>query len=236
MTNFIKLHLSFVFNQLMIITIVILELICLSGIIYASNIINGFTYMDSFRNEFTVSYINDTFIILEVIIVIIAIFSATILQSKSNNYLMSYTTYSKIDKLFFIIAKIIVGILLIGILLFFNYLMFNLINKFTPYQIDNNYIMKTYFYLFIEAMQMFAFTLALLSVINHIFISIIPITLFWYLETIINNHNKFNDFLLAIFININPYINKKHIIYIPLLIILIILLNYIFITYKKDCF
>ncbi|MFO7968517.1 MAG: hypothetical protein R6U15_00205 [Candidatus Izemoplasmatales bacterium] len=235
MINYIKLHFAFLMNNLMIISIFVLQIITISGIIYASNILKGYSYMDSYREELSIAFFSEAFMIIEVVLAIIAIFIATILQTKTNNYLMFYTTYSNKEKLNFIIGKLLAGMIVIVFLLLINYLTFKVILYLSPFDIDINLISKTIMHLLVEAFQLFSFTLAILTLLNHFFISIIPIILFWYLEIISMNPTNFNELLLKIFLNINPYIENNINLEMPILFTIFYLSIYIFISYKKDC-
>ncbi|MCF7923546.1 MAG: hypothetical protein K9L64_00385 [Candidatus Izimaplasma sp.] len=196
----------------------------------------GYTYIDSYRLELANAFFIESFMIIELIVVIIAIFSATLLQSKANHFLIVYTTHSKKGKLQFIFSKITLGLFIIAMLIIIDMLTFYLIvNYFTPYQIDVLLINKLFVYLFLEASQLFCLTLMVSIIINHIFASIIPLVLFWYLESINLNITKFKQVFNCLFININPLNPKDVILIYPIITSIIIITIYIFINYMKDC-
>lgn len=235
--NYLQLHLDYLFSKVFFYITVALLLIIQGSVVYNSMVVEGFSYLDAFRNQFGYDFLNESFMVSEFVLVFLAILIGINLSSKANQGLMAYSVSSKQTKRHFILARMMSGIITILILVLFNQLfIYSFTIVFTPYQINLVEYLRQSGLLFLEALAYLLMTMVFNAIVQHFMIGFIPIMMFWTIKVTSQNLSQEVNKLIDIFtININGYLLEEKNILFFIIIYIFIQISYIIIVIKKDC-
>jgi len=242
MSKYIKLQINYLFSHMFIICYILISLVILIGIYFSSSIDLNYTYIDGFRSEFFSEYLNQSSLIIEVLITITAIFLAGILTVKKNEFLISYTVTSYMEKLYFVIARILVALLTILSMIIVNGLFFLLITELlTPYSVDIMEFINLMTWIFFQASFFQIIAFLLISIFNYFLVILLPLVTFWYKKTIFSFSEIESGFSKFILKNIPSFelLNNEVVtyrnFYTYLLLFIIVLIITCLIDVIKDC-
>jgi len=236
MMDYIKLHMDLINHKTMWLIVIITLLILHGGIIYASQINEGYAYMDGFRHEFSLDYFNESFQLMEMTMVFLTIFIGMTLGQSNNQGLMIYTVYSRKSKLYFIVGRLLTGLFWMTLVMVYVLTLLYIFTSYTPYDLQFNDYMQASIHLYKECIQYYIWTLCLMQIFNHMLMGLIPLMVFWLLEilTSTSNHSFINHINKWV-INIQGYEASKKNILIFAILYFFMSINYIIVLLKKDC-
>ena len=125
MINFLKLHFSFVVSKVFLFIYLFILTILFLGIYYSAGLDFPFSYVDAFRNSYYLEYLNQSSLLMEIIICLLGIFIGVLLSSKTNDFLIRFTVNDYKQKMIFLICRYIIGILIIFSTLYISVIFFN---------------------------------------------------------------------------------------------------------------
>lgn len=237
MTKYIQLHIDFLFSRVMMMVMVFALVITQLGMIYASNVSEGYLVMDAYKALWSIDFMNELLMVYEFVFVFLAIYVAIHLGSRNNQALMSYTVDSKKTKFLFIISRFFSGLLLVSLLLFVMVLtIFSYTFAMTPYALPIKQLLYVYGFLYLEVIQYYVLTLLLMMVLGHMLMGLMSFLLFWLLEVM----NTFLDkngvkYIEILTINVKTIEHhEKSLVFFCFLYIFLII-SYIIILVKRDC-
>ncbi|QWB99326.1 hypothetical protein KHQ88_03960 [Mycoplasmatota bacterium] len=237
MKDYLLMQLDYLLSRVNIFIMYFLLAVLIISSIYNSQIFEGYEYIDGFRREFAFDFLNESFIVIEFIMVFISIYIGIILAGKNNQSLMKYTVVSLKTKKYHIISRIIVGMGLILLLIIFIGISLIFITMIlTPYPINTEYFIKLLALLYLELIQYFMMSMILMAFVNHFLFGILPMLIFWLLEIITYDIPKnIKNIIDHIMININGYQIQEKNILISLILFHFFTISYIIVLQKKDC-
>jgi hypothetical protein len=157
----------------------------LFGLYVSAEIDLGYYFLDGYRLEKYISFINESYMIIQIVIGIFSILVAANLSNKANDYLMCYTTEERCQKALFILARYLTGVIVILMTVALGVLsQLVLLILFTPFKYDINLLVSMYAWVFIEGICFFFLTSLVFSLLNSFLVMILPIGLFWYKKTL----------------------------------------------------
>lgn len=185
MISYLRLHINFLFNRLFLLIYLFIFAFLLFGLYISAEIDLGYFVLDGFRQEKYLSFISESYMIVQIVMGIFSILVAANLSNKTNDYLLCYTTENRWQKLVFILARYLAGIIVIGMTVVMGMLSkLLLMILFTPYKYDFQVLISMYAWVFIEGLFFFFLTSLLFSLLNSFLVMILPIALFWYKKTL----------------------------------------------------
>jgi len=193
MINYLKLHFNYLFSKLFISFYSFLLGIIFIGIIQASNLDLGFSYLDGFRVEYYKVFIIQVSLLVEVMVVFISIFIATILAYKTNDYLLVFSANNYRQRFRFYFSRIFVAIFVIFITILIIFVFqIAFIKILTP--LNNDYLLtaKVFSLILLKSLYFIFLIFFFMSVINHFLLGILPIIIFWY-EKMIYSYEELSD-------------------------------------------
>lgn len=242
MINYFKLHFNYLFSKVFVILFFLILLLMGLGIYFSVSIDLGVGYIDGFRYEYYFEYLDQSLLIVQVIVVIFSMFIAALLGSKANEFLLCFTVSNYQEKIMFLLSRILVLITVVGLLIIMgglNILMIGII--FTPFNLDIRIILEGLGFVFLQALFYQGLVGLLLSVVNSLLVVILPIIVFWLHKSIVSFVVIENDLQKIILKMVPSFIieNGKIFIYKTafeyMYLILTLLLVTIFINLIKDC-
>ena len=185
MICYLKLHLNFLFNRIFSLIYLFIFAFLLFGLYISAEIEQGYFVLDGFRQEKYLSFISESYMIVQIVMGVFSILVAANLSNKTNDYLLCYTTENRWQKFVFISARYASGIIVIGMTIVLGMLSkLLLMILFTPYKYDVQALISMYAWVFIEGLFFFFLTSLLFSLLNSFLVMILPIALFWYKKTL----------------------------------------------------
>ncbi len=198
--------------------------------------------MDMYRTDYQLSYLNDSVMIIKIVLTMMAIFLTGLANGEASNNLAKYVIDKPFKKYAFIIARVFSLILImVTLLLLFWLTQVAIVKILTPFAVDINVIKTVFIGLLLQIFFYILFTSLLLTILPSLLTSLLPILVFWYMEVnntlyIIENSN-FNRALYQNIPNILFYDNCYNLLF-PIknyiISLTIIFLLNIFIYVKKD--
>lgn len=242
MINFLKLHFSFVFSKVFLFIYLFILTILFLGIYYSAGLDLSYSYVDGFKHSYYLEYLNQSSLLMEIIICLLAIFIGIILSSKTNDFLIRFSVNDYKQKLLFLICRYMVGILIIFFTSYICLIYLILIgNYLTPFRLDLSFICEVLAMILLESLTLYFITSLLITILNHFLIGIVPLLAFWYKKTIYDFYDitsEFDDIVLK-FIPSFLINNEMIVIYQNLtyyIIILIVIFSFsLIINLLKDC-
>jgi hypothetical protein len=182
--QYLRLHFAFLLNKYLILILLLLSGLTIIGLIYNSDINQGYSVLDLNRSEYEELFFIDSVELIKISGIILSILLAAFINSKANLNLGKYTIQSFKDKFVFVLMRS-VSVLIILTLFYLNYwVSFILINNyFLPYNIIYDEIILVFEYLFIQMLIYFFITSILILFIKNFMIVIIPIIIFFISES-----------------------------------------------------
>lgn len=242
MINYFKLHFNYLFSKVFVILFFLILLLMGLGIYFSVSIDLGVGYIDGFRYEYYFEYLDQSLLIVQVIVVIFSMFITALLGSKANEFLLCFTVSNYQEKIMFLLSRILVLITVVGLLIIMgglNILMIGII--FTPFNLDIRIILEGLGFVFLQALFYQGLVGLLLSVVNSLLVVILPIIVFWLHKSIVSFVVIENDLQKIILKMIPSFIIESGKIFIYktafeyMYLILTLLLVTIFINLIKDC-
>ena len=235
--NYLFLHRKYLMSKIFIAIVTILILILHLNAIYASQILEGFQYIDGFKVTFGFDYMNEILLVSEYILVFLGVYIGLSLANPSNQALTKYSVISKKSKLMFYLGRLLTGLMVIIIIIFINGLMvYILTSRFTPYAFPISLYFKQNFYLLIEVYQYFFLTILLMAMINHFLIGLSSLLIFWLYEVLYSTlPSKTIKITSILLINPNGLINIEKNIGISVSVYIFFTICYIIFITRKDC-
>jgi hypothetical protein len=185
MFNYIKLQFSYLFSNLFIICYGFIMSFILVGFVVSGNIDLGYYYLDGFRHDFYIEYLQQSYLVIEIILTLASVFVTTMITSKSNDFLMVYTVNNYYMRFLFITSRIIVLVIFNVLSVTISTISFIIFtNHLTPYSLDLDLLIELSFLIIYQMIALQGLALILSSIINHFLIILIPIILFWYVKTL----------------------------------------------------
>lgn len=231
------MHRQFLLSKIFIIILCILLVILHVNTIYASQIVEGFQYVDAFKITYGLDFMNDVLLVSEYILVFLGIFIGLILANPSNQALSMYSVFCKTSKIKFYTSRLLTGFMMILLISSLNaYITYVFTSRFTPYVLSSSLYTKQFIYIFIQAFQYYLITLMLMGIINHFLMGLLSLVIFWIYEVLYPSLPTYvSKITSVILINTNGLIknNNKLEIYVSLYIFLTI--SYIIFMARKDC-
>jgi len=237
MINYMRMHYDFIMTKTLVILVIILLCLIQANDIYASQILEGYGYLDGHRQILSEDYFNEAWMVREYVLVFISIFIAMGLSNKQNKALMVYTIISIKTKFYFIISRIMIGSMLILVIWLSQTLSFYAITVgFTPYQLNMGQLIKISLCLLVELLQYHILTLFLISLAQFNLIGLIPLILFWFIEVTYHSPlGKINKVIQRFIVNINGFHFDEKSMLIYVIVFIFLTINYIIVLLKKDC-
>jgi len=236
------LYYRYIFNKKMILIFCILILSYTFSMLYSSGIFDGFSYIDMYRNEYRILYVDEFVVLTKLISVIFSVFVVILLNRESCLDIAKYIVDRPIRRLHLVLGRIITTVLvtLITVSLFF--LIFLIINLFlTPYVFDKEMFISLYKGISLQVLTYTFITFLVMSIFPNIFLTFIPIVLFWYMEINISRDLITTSDFIKIIYEYIPNLVKLDGSYALLhselnyiLTIVILFLTSIFLNIKKD--
>jgi hypothetical protein len=237
MIDYMRMHYDFILTKTLVTLVIVLLCLIQANDLYASQILEGYGYIDAHREIFGKDYFNEAWMVREYVLVFISIFIAMGLSNKQNKAMMVYTVTSKKAKIYFIISRIVIGCILITLIWFSQTLTFYATTlAFTPYQLDIGQMINLSLSLLIELLQYHILTMFLMSLTQFNLVGLIPLIFFWFIEvTYHSSLGKINNLIQSFMVNINGYHFDEKSILIYLFVFIFLTINYIIVLLKKDC-
>ena len=235
--KYLRFQIDYVLSRVMVLVLMGALTIAHLGIVYASNITEGYTTMDAFKHDWGLSFMNEALVINEFIFVFIAIYIAMTLAQQKNDALMVYSVDSTKAKWCFVLSRWFSGLLLVTVLYGSHLVLLMSFTKgLTPYQIDWKAFLETFGYLYLEILQYYILTLCFMMIYNYMLMGLISFLVFWVIEVVnpIVGGRKF-EFLTFLTINMNSFGYQGKNIVIFLILYIFLSISYIIFIVKKDC-
>ena len=210
------------------------------GFFISTNLDIGRLYLDAYREEFYQEYLTQSFMIVEIILGIFLIFSTSLLFSKSNEGLFVYTVSDIKSKFQFLTSRILTGIFLNLFSIIFSVIAcIFVIKMWTPFRYEPIFILKIFALISLKIVFFQSLVFFLQAYTNNFFLVIIPVGLFWYIQTIeitVEGLSKIELLILEIvplFTNETSSINiYKDLYQYTIIIVIIILFSYLISSIK----
>ena len=242
MINYLKLHFNFVFSKIFLFIYLFILAILFFGIYYSAGLDLPYSYLDGFKDSYYHEYLNQSSLLMEIIICLLGIFIGIVSSSKTNDFLIRFSVNDYMQKLIFLICRYVTGILIIFITSYICFIYIIFVGHYlTPFRLNLGFICEVMEMILLESIFLYFITSFLISVLNHFLIGIVPLLAFWYKKTIYDFNDitsDFNDIILKLVPSflIN---NEKIVIYQNLTYYIIILITIIgfslIINLLKDC-
>lgn len=242
MINYLKLHFSFIFSKVFIVIYLLILTILFLGIYYSAGLDLSYSYVDGFKHSYYLEYLNQSSLLMEIIICLLGIFIGVLLSSKTNDFLIRFTVNDYKQKMIFLICRYIIGILIIFSTLYISVIFFIITGHYlTPFSLDLGIIFDIAEIILLETLSLYFILSFLMSILNHFLIGIVPLLVFWYKKTIYDFHDLTSEIDVLILKLIPSFLinNEKVVIYQNLtyyIIILIAIISFsLIINLLKDC-
>ncbi len=179
----VRLNYRFLFNKLTISILIVLNCIIIFGFIIASNISEGYFYLDMYQSEYSKFYLSEAILIIKIITVLLAIILTTTLNTTNASNLNKYIVDRQVRKYDIYLSKLITInlVMVLFILLFFSHYII-IVKLFTPYKINIKVVVELALNQYLQIVFFISLTNFLLCLLPSILLSISPIILFWYME------------------------------------------------------
>ena len=195
MINYLKLQFNYLFSQVFIICYLIIIFVIFIGIYFNAGLDLGYSYLDGFISQYQEEYLNQSVLLIEVVVSISGIFIGGILSSKTNDFLIYYTADNYWSKFLFFLSRLILGIMIIILTLAISGIYYILIAKvLTPFRLNIDIFLKVLVWIFYQALSLQMLVFILISILNHFLVIILPIGIFWFKKTIVIFTELENDF------------------------------------------
>ena len=109
MLNMIKLYYRYIFSKKIIVVFVIINLVYLASLVYSSGVLDGYSYIDMYRNEFFDVFYSDFILVVKVLSVIFNVFMVSLIFKDSCINMSKYVVDKSIKKLYLVWAKILIA-------------------------------------------------------------------------------------------------------------------------------
>ena len=153
----------FLFNRIFSLIYLLIIAFLLFGLYITAEIDLGLYFLDGYRQEKYLSFISESYMILQIVVGIFSILVAASLSSKTNDYLICYTTENRCQKLEFILARYLTGIIVIGMTVVIGIMSkLLLMILLTPFKYNIDFLISMYGWVFIEGLFFFV------SIENHL--------------------------------------------------------------------
>jgi len=241
MINYLKLHLSYVCSRIFTVIFILVLIGLFLGIIISANLDFGYYYLDSFRTQFYLEYVSQSFLIIEVILTVYLIFITSILSNKTNESLIVYTVDTYKQRFLFILSRYVIATLLnlLSVAICFSFIVI-VGSLLTPFMLNLENIFLVLASISFKIYFFQAFVFFLQAFLNHFLIILVPILLFWYQKAIYSYQEVENE-LTKVVLKIIPSFseeNQKIIFYqslhFYLIIIIVLFLISFIINLTKD--
>jgi hypothetical protein len=237
MIDYMRMHYDYILTKTLVTLVIVLICLILVNDVYASQILDGYGYIDAHRDTFSNDYFNEAWMVREYILVFISIFIAMGLSNKQNKALMVYTVVSRKTKIYFITSRIIIGCMLMTLIWVTQTMTFYAITLgFTPYQLELGHMINLSLSLLIELLQYHILTMFLMALTQFNLVGLIPLIIFWLIE--VTHHSslgKINNLIQSFMVNINGYHFDEKSMLIYVIVFIFLTINYIIVLLKRDC-
>lgn len=238
----IRLNYRFLFNRITTTIVFILNAITVFGMLSASNIKEGFGYIDMYRVSYGNFYFDESFMLIKLTIIIMAIVLTASLSSVSAKKINIYVVNKQVDKYSIFISKLItlfIVMLVLSLFFIIEYLLILVV--LTPYSYSLDFIVNIFINQYLQTIVYISITNFLLCILPSLLLSVLPIILFWYMEInayleVINSNeilSKLYDYIPNLVIYENQYRFLGNSINYLLFLTIIILGNCLYFV-KKD--
>jgi len=182
--EWIRLEWRYLFHRMTILLFGILICFYLFALVYSSGILDGSSTMDLFRISFGESYVQEIIVIIKFLYIILVVFITVLMQAEGHRNLGKYIIDHPKKKLQFYLSTLLFQFLVAtAILILFALLFISYTKMFTPYALPT-LLLKDYFtWLLLEGILFLTMTNTLLILLPHIFVGLLPIIIFWVMET-----------------------------------------------------
>lgn len=183
MLEIIKLNFRYLLSKSTILILLLVFAFIVLGVISSSGVLDNYYHLDMFRSDQYIQYVYEVSLILKITIIIESILLTIMINTESYNNLCKYIVDKPQRKYAVFIAKLIVIILIVLFIQFIDWLfVFSYTKTILPFDV----IFKDLFLVIkITVLQSIIYILVtniIMSILPNIFVGILPIGLFWYLE------------------------------------------------------
>lgn len=181
--RYLRLQLSFLLNNYVLIIILIFTFLLDFGIIFDSGIFYGYGTIDMLRAENYKLFLIDSVRMIKISGIIFSVIVAALSSSDRNQNLAIYVVQEKAGKLYFIISRFI-AVFIITFSFYFTYWIFYIAfsKGFLPYIIDYDAIKQIFFKLLLQAGVYIVIAMVLSELIRSFFVVVLPLIIFWIME------------------------------------------------------
>ena len=215
----------------------ILMIVMSLNTIYSSQIFDGYQYIDGFRTSFQMDYLDETFFVLEYIMVFIGVITAVSVSNKGNQALILYAISSKKQKFYFILTRITSSLWLVTwiyvsqLMMIYGYTL-----ALTPYTLDLKVLFTQSLNLWFQIFQYMMISFNLMLIASSLLMGIVPMIIFWTLEITSHSLSKnLQTISNSVLMNISGFRPMKINLLIYFMVYIFLLINYIIVLLNKDC-
>ncbi len=193
MINYLKLQFSYLFSKIFTLIFLFVLILILVGVVFSANLDLGYAYLDGFRTRYFHEFLQQSFLIIEVILTVFLIFISSILCSKTNEALIVYSVEDYYQRLKFLFSRVLVSAGLNLVLIFCSFSFVVIIGSyFTPFIINSYDIFLILTAISFKIWFFQVLVIVLQAIANHFLITLLPVLLFWFHKTI-NNYDDIEN-------------------------------------------
>jgi hypothetical protein len=183
MLEIIKLNFRYLLSKSTILILILVFCFIAIGVISSSGVLENYYYLDMFRSDQYIQYVYEVSLILKITIIIESILLTIMINTESYNNLCKYIVDKPQRKYAVFIAKLIV---IVFVALFIQLIDWLFVFSFTkiilPFDIINEDLFLVIKITIAQSIIYIMITNIIMSILPNIFVGILPIGLFWYLE------------------------------------------------------
>ncbi len=180
----IRLQLYFILSRRSVFLIMIFSLAVASIILYNSDFMSGYTFLDAARAENAKSYLDNSIQVIKLLSVFIALFTFIQAFSKEARQYASYLVTSPKTKLLFFNTKILAIFIIVFLFVIQQIWVFYIVSKIlTPYYFNLVELIAIFGKIFIQAIFFGMLQSLLVQILKHNFTLIFPLVMYWFMET-----------------------------------------------------
>lgn len=216
MMNYLKLQFNYLFSSIFIICYGIVLIVIVLGLVFSLNLEMGYQVLDLYPEEYLKTFLVESSLLVEVLVIITAIFIATVLSAKTNQVLVVFTTENRRHRFNFFISRYLAAFLSTFITIGFAFIStVALVNLLSPFHLRPGILFDLFAWIAYQAVFLQVMVFFLFAIFNHFLILTVPIVVFWYKKTIQFPSNHFSDLEKTVlsFVPSFALINESVIIY-----------------------
>jgi len=180
----IRLQFCFLLSKRSLGLMLFFSLALISIILYNSDFLSGYAYLDAARAENAKSYLDNSIQVIKLISVFIALFIFIQSFSKEAKQYASYLVSNAKTKLLFFNTKILAIMMIVFLFVLQQMWIFYVIGKLlTPYDFNIDELAVLFGKIYFQAIFFGMLQSLLVQMLKHNFTLIFPLTIYWFMET-----------------------------------------------------